>query len=170
MEEQTWKSHAFTLLVFAGTVVLCSIFFILGMLVGHAQGQKAASAAAAPPPVAEDTKTVPKDEMPELTFYDAVRKTEPERAPDPAPEAPPDVKSKPEESINFQIGAVRKVVDAERLLEQVKKQGFHAFILSPSADDPNPYFRVQVGPVGPAQAQETKKNLEAVGYQPILKR
>ena len=33
MEEQTtWKGHTFTLLVFTGIVVLCSIFFILGML------------------------------------------------------------------------------------------------------------------------------------------
>ena len=40
MEDQaSWKSHSFTLLVFTGIVVLCSIFFILGMLVGRTQGQ-----------------------------------------------------------------------------------------------------------------------------------
>ena len=40
MEEQTtWKGHSLTLLVFAGIVALCSIFFILGMLVGRQQGQ-----------------------------------------------------------------------------------------------------------------------------------
>ena len=42
MEDQTsWKGHTFTLLVFTGIVVLCSIFFILGMLVGRAQGPEA---------------------------------------------------------------------------------------------------------------------------------
>ena len=48
MEEQTtWKGHSLTLVVFAGIVVLCSIFFILGMLVGRQQGQKIASIATA---------------------------------------------------------------------------------------------------------------------------
>jgi hypothetical protein len=44
MEDQTsWKGHTFTLVVFTGIVVLCSIFFILGMLVGRAQAQKLVS-------------------------------------------------------------------------------------------------------------------------------
>jgi cell division protein FtsN len=47
MEETTtsWKNHSFTLLVFGGIVVLCSIFFVLGMLVGRTQGQKIAETA-----------------------------------------------------------------------------------------------------------------------------
>ena len=51
-EQTSWKGHTFTLLVFTGIVVLCSIFFILGMLVGRDQGQKIASSAA--PAQAED--------------------------------------------------------------------------------------------------------------------
>ena len=48
MEEQTtWKGHTFTLLVFTGIVVLRSIFFIFGMLVGRAEGQKIAGAGGA---------------------------------------------------------------------------------------------------------------------------
>ena len=47
MDEQvTWKGHSFTLLVFAGIVFLCSIFFVLGMLVGRGQGKSAAESAA----------------------------------------------------------------------------------------------------------------------------
>jgi cell division septation protein DedD len=170
MEEQTWKSHAFTLVVFTGTVVLCSIFFILGMLVGHAQAQKPAAAAAAQPAAATDDTPVPKEESPEFTFYDSVKKAEPERVPEPLPEPPVEAQPAPENSINYQIGAVRRANDAERLLEQVKKQGFKAFILAPPPDDPNPYFRVQVGPVTPVQAQQVRRDLEAKGYQPILKR
>jgi len=47
MEETTtsWKNHSFTMLVFGGIVVLCSIFFVLGMLVGRSQGQKIAEIA-----------------------------------------------------------------------------------------------------------------------------
>ena len=46
MDEQvSWKGQSFTLFVFGGIVFLCSIFFVLGMLVGRGQGEKAAEAA-----------------------------------------------------------------------------------------------------------------------------
>jgi cell division septation protein DedD len=47
MEETTtsWKNHSFTLLIFGGIVVLCSIFFVLGMLVGRNQGRQMAEMA-----------------------------------------------------------------------------------------------------------------------------
>ena len=59
MEESTsWKNHSFTLLIFGGIVIVCSIFFALGMLVGRSQGQRIAEIAfaeeAASKPAAED--------------------------------------------------------------------------------------------------------------------
>jgi hypothetical protein len=43
MEETTsWKNHTFTLLIFGGIIVLCSIFFTLGMVVGRSQGRQLA--------------------------------------------------------------------------------------------------------------------------------
>ena len=60
--EQSWKGHTFTLLVFAGIVVLSSIFFMLGMLVGKAQGQKLASAAPAAAAAKADAKPATKEE------------------------------------------------------------------------------------------------------------
>jgi cell division protein FtsN len=47
MEENitSWKSHGFTLMIFVGIVVLSSIFFVLGMLVGRNQGKHAAEVA-----------------------------------------------------------------------------------------------------------------------------
>jgi len=65
MDEQvSWKGQSFTLLVFGGIVFLCSVFFVLGMLVGRGQGKSAAEAAtvtaaakAAAPDVREDTKS-----------------------------------------------------------------------------------------------------------------
>jgi cell division protein FtsN len=196
MEDQTttWKGHTFTLLVFTGIVVLSSIFFILGMLVGRAQGQKIASTT----PTADilkadaksDAKPEPKDDKPNFTFYDSVKKEQPavlEPAPkkppettivaeqsakaSPTPPPPPPVTSKPENVLNYQIGAVRKSADAEKLLETVKSKGFKAFILAPPANDPNPFFRVQVGPFSDAiQAEDAKQKLETAGYKPILKK
>jgi len=79
MEDQTsWKGHTFTLIVFTGIVVLCSIFFILGMLVGRTQGQKLALAASVSAAAKSDAaRPVPReDSRPDLTFFDSVKKTE----------------------------------------------------------------------------------------------
>ena len=192
MEEQTtWKGHSFTLLVFTGIVVLCSIFFILGMLAGRAEGQKLnASVSGGAASKSEAKAAAPKDDKPDFTFYESVKKEEPsasQRAapakPDPEPLAaappkktspapePSSAPAAPEKLVNYQIGAVRKPVDAEKLLNDVKKRGFRAFILAPPAGEANPYFRVQVGPFADLlEAQEVKKKLEGAGYQPILKK
>jgi len=189
MEEQTtWKGHTFTLLVFAGIVVLCSIFFILGTLVGRAQGLKIASTAAASALSKMDAKPAPNEDRPDFTFYDSVKREQPAALqPTPAPPdvppaldppakaehkpEPPEVRSKLENLVNYQIGAVRKQGDAEKLLSQLKKKGFRAFILAPPPADRNPFFRVQVGPFAdPVEAQNMKKKLEVAGYRPIIKK
>jgi cell division septation protein DedD len=200
MEDQTsWKSHTFTLLVFTGIVVLCSIFFILGMLVGRTQGQKLAFAVSANAPAKADAKTAAKEESrPDLTFYDSVRQSDPPSLEPPAivkiepavpepPKAPrfPKIADPekapaageaepprtPEKVLNYQIGAVRKSGDADKLLAEVKKKGFKAFILAPAPDDANPYFRVQVGPFADMlEADDARKKLASAGYQPILKK
>lgn len=180
MEEQTtWKGHSLTLLVFVGIVVLCSIFFILGMLVGRQQGQKFASIAAAEAAPKENT-AAPKEEKPQLTFFESVEKEKqpasleppPTVSPAPAPDPPKKLElERPASIINYQIGAVRKSSDADKLLDEVKKKGFKAFILAPPSEDPNPFFRVQVGPFSNViEAGEARKKLEAVGYKPILKK
>ncbi len=201
MEDQTsWKGHTFTLLVFTGIVVLCSIFFILGMLVGRAQGQKLVTNAPVASSAKNEAKSAPKDEKPDLSFYDSVKKEEsaalkpalkPDLIPDAdaaetpkekkagavraaaethAPEPAPSNPS-PSKVVNYQIGALRKAADAQKLLAEVKKKGFKAFILAPPEDDRNPYFRVQVGPFSDViEAQEAKKKLEDAKYQPILKK
>ncbi len=185
MEEQaSWKSHSFTLLVFTGIVVLASIFFILGMLVGRAQAQKPAPASASAASRL-DAKTAPKEEKPELTFYESVKKEDAPAlrpiAPRPDPPVPEKEKARtiepeaapppPAHALNYQIGAFPKSPSAEKLLDAVKKKGFRAFILAPAADDSKPLFRVQVGPfTDTLDAEAAKKKLEAAGYQPILKK
>src|SRR5579864_8531305 len=94
MEEQTtWKGHTFTLLVFTGIVVLCSIFFILGMLVGRAEAQKVAGTDPGGASAKNEAKAAPKEDKQDLSFYESVRKEEPPALqpapakPDPAPPA-----------------------------------------------------------------------------------
>src|SRR3954470_8917524 len=90
MDEQVgWKGQSFTLLVFAGIVFLCSIFFALGMLVGRSQGQKIASAAIAEAEAKRAAAiTAPKQDEPELTFYRRVEDSSPPaQSLDPDPES-----------------------------------------------------------------------------------
>jgi cell division septation protein DedD len=162
-EQTTWKGHAFTLVVFAGIVVLCSIFFILGMLVGRAQGQKIALATVAK--TAAEGVAEPESKSgaaPELTFYESVKKNEP------APLEPPPPSSN---VINFQIGAFRQPADAEKLLDELKRKAFRGFILAPAPGDPNPLFRVQAGPYNDdGEVQAVKLRLESAGYEPMIKK
>jgi cell division septation protein DedD len=181
MEDQTtWKGHSLTLLVFGGIVALCSIFFVLGMLVGRQQGQKFAALAAAEAAPKADVKAEPEDETPELTFFESVereraplalepaREPDPPRRPAPAPKAAP---ARPANAINYQIAAVKKSADADKLLAAVKKKGFKAFILAPPPGDRNPFYRVQVGPFSDGVAAEgVRKDLEKAGYKPILRK
>jgi cell division septation protein DedD len=218
MEEQpSWKNHTFTLMVFGGIVVLCAIFFTLGMLVGRTQSQKIAgvTADAAKSTAAKDSA---KDERPELTFYDSVDKKQPPpleplpgpaaAKPEPAPEdadaadpvdspvvsvparaparatapatPPAPVPAKPAPAVvppardfgNFQIDAFSKSETAERLVEKLKGQGFHAFMLDPVQGDKTPLYRVQVGPVADqVEADALLQKLKTSGYpHPILKK
>jgi cell division septation protein DedD len=190
MEDQTtWRGHTFTLLVFVGIVVLSSIFFILGMLVGRAQGQKTAAAASAGPAVKTDAKPVPKEDDFPGTLYDPPKKDDPVTPPPPLPKAesqigpansakkiepfpdpspPPGARSN---AVNYQIAALTKLSDAEKLVKELKKKAFPAFILAPPGDGASPLFRVLVGPFEDlSEAHDAKKRLEAARYQPILKK
>jgi cell division septation protein DedD len=161
MEQSTWKAQGFTLMVFAGIVILCSIFFVLGMLVGRTQAYKIASAEAVE--AAEKTEGRPASGQPELSFYDAVE-SKPSETPKTAPDPPATV-------INYQIGALSRASDAEKLLGELKEKGFRAFILTPAPADPNPLFRVQVGPFADEQEAElVRRQLEAEKYEPIVKK
>jgi cell division septation protein DedD len=185
MEEQpTWKGHTFTLLIFSGIVVLCSIFFVLGMLVGRTQGQKLATVAAADAAAKNAQKVPSRDERPEMSFYDSGEKKSPvlEPAPAPAPtrvqpepvapapkvEEPPAAPPPSGNVVNFQIGALKTAAAAEQLIATAKKQGFHAFMLTPVSADPNPLYRVQVGPVRDAiEEASVKQKLIGAGYHPM---
>src|SRR5437899_1765104 len=93
MEEQTtWQGHTFTLFVFTGIVVLCSIFFILGMLVGRTQVQKVVGTGTVGTPKKVEAKALPKEDRQDFPCFDSLR-TEDPCALQPAPE--PRKKAKP---------------------------------------------------------------------------
>jgi cell division septation protein DedD len=173
-DQTTWKAHSFTLFVFTGIVVLCSIFFILGMLVGRAQGQKIATVAAAGLDNTNVSKAAAEDATPELKVYESsVGEAKPPALESrPAPPEPAVAPPSPEAIVlNYQVGAFSRSQEAEKLLNEVKKKGFRAFILAPAPGDANPLFRVQVGPFPDmVQAEQAKNRLESAGYRPILKK
>src|SRR5262249_25149254 len=87
------------------------------------------------------------------------------------PRPRPEATSKTVGAVHYQIGALRKSAEADKLVARLKQNGFPAFIVAPPPDDPNPLFRVQVGPFPDAnEAQDIKKKLESEGYQPIVKK
>ena len=185
-DQTTWKGHTFTLMIFGGIVMLCSIFFVLGMLVGHSQGLKMSTVAAAAAPTVtmsdapaakpapkETAKEPAKEDHPDLTFYESVEKKKPQplvAAPPPEPakiEAPAPAAST---GVNFQVSALKKQNDAEKMVADLKKKGFRAFILTPAPNDRAPFYRVQVGPFpDPVEAEAAKQKLEKAGYKPIKK-
>src|SRR5881296_2947715 len=119
MEElSSWKGHSFTLLVFAGSVVLCSIFFILGMLVGRTQGQRLAETA-----LSETRAKAAASEQ--KTSGIVLREASPPTTNAPAPhhEDTPAAAN----VINFQVGAVGTSNAADKLLNEVQTRGFPAF-------------------------------------------
>ena len=187
MEESvSWKGHSFTLLVFAGIVVLCSIFFVLGMLVGRTQGQRAAEAAfeahaAKHAAAAEEQKREeiadpeppPKvDAAPSpLPQEEPVKPPPKPTAPPPPPRPVPAPPPAPGNSIHLQIDAFSRSNAADKLVKEVQAKGFPAFILAPAAGDPAPVYRVQIGPYGTqAEADRVKRKLESFGYKPIVKK
>lgn len=182
MEEQTsWKGHAFTLMIFGGIVVLCSIFFVLGMLVGRTQSAKLSTVASAE----AATKPAIKDQVEPESFKEDLPLPEKSTRFDPAPmkpapetplrakklEAAPAPKVEDEAAaprpvtINLQISALGKQSEAEKLVDDLKKKGFRAFMLTPAPNDPKPYYRVQVGATDRIEAESLKQKLEAAGYK-----
>jgi len=176
-ETVSWKGHSFTLFVFAGIVALCSIFFVLGMLVGRTHGQRAGEA----PVTATRTKTSAQAATDAPAAVDSApahnrREEVVEKAAPPA--EPPALESHaalqtdpPANVIHYQIGAVARRDAAEKLLIDVRKRGFPAFILAPSPGDSSPLYRVQVGPyANEVEAEMAKRKLESLKYKPLIKK
>jgi len=181
-EPASWKGHSFTLLVFGGIVVLCSIFFVLGMLVGRNQGQRIAEIAAADEANKKTTQVQQATEtlnFPTATTeakkdFELVPAAPPPPAPDPEPAVPAPSPVEPTavvDKVFLQILATKDSKEAERARDKVQSKGFRALILPPKAGDKDAYHRVQVGPYDSAtEADLAKKELEGQGYRDVFRK
>jgi cell division protein FtsN len=177
-EETTWTCDIPTLLVFTGIVVLSSTFFILGILVGRTQGQKIAGAGPGGTPTKVEARASPKKDKQDFTFWkDDPLLLQPIPEPlkkakrKPAPELPGQARATATNVVNYQVVAVHKSAEADKLLEELRKKGFPAFIVTPAEGAADGWYRVQVGPFHDLlEAQDAKKKLEREGYEPILKK
>src|SRR5436190_7185340 len=184
-ESPSWKGHGFTLLVFGGIVVLCSIFFVLGMLVGRNQGQRIAENAAANEGTRK-TAAQPLPDAPPLEFFNRTKEPIPDdtleprptppATPDgsvPAPATPPEpepaaLKEPVPDKVYLQILATKDPKAAERERTKVQSKGFRALILPPKPDDTDAWFRVRVGPYDTkAEATMAMQELQSQGYTDV---
>lgn len=99
MDEQvSWKGQSFTLLVFGGIVFLCSVFFVLGMLVGRGQGKSAAESAVVNTAVKAADSDTSKDSKSTIAPYESIttsKETYKEVIPSPTREPEPAKSSAP---------------------------------------------------------------------------
>jgi cell division protein FtsN len=179
-EATTWKNHTFTLLIFGGIIVLCSIFFVLGMVVGRNQGRQIAERAfqereakRTPADIGEDTLKLnyfkqttgekpginwqpTPDPPPAPRQESAARPT----TPPPKPPAPP----APARGSYFQVFSSQNEKQAKAELKKVRLKGFEANILEGSKDNKK-WFRVVAGPYKESELSLAKKDLAAKGYK-----
>jgi cell division septation protein DedD len=88
----------------------------------------------------------------------------------PKPEREESAAVPPPVTINVQVVALNKQSDAEKVVDNLKKKGFRAFMLTPAPGDRNPFYRVQVGAADQIEAESVKRKLEAAGFKPIVKK
>jgi cell division protein FtsN len=184
----SWKGHSFTLLVFGGIVVLCSIFFVLGMLVGRNQGQRIAEMAAADEVTRKSAPQPLPDPQP-LDFFNETTAPTPDDTlqPRPEPPAPPEgsvpapartpepeqpaLKEPVAPKVYLQILATKDPKEADQALAKVQLKGFRALIQLPKPEDKEPFFRVQVGPYDTsAEAAVAKAELLSQGYSGVFQK
>jgi cell division septation protein DedD len=200
MDDQgSWKGHSFTLIIFIGIVILCSIFFVLGIVVGRGQVQHSAESASANPSVkntAGDSHGAPQIEKIDSSASAASAVKDTVIVVDPAPETPkadpPPAKSaaktkvaaepppapatdrpapRPsgDKMIYLQVGAFEQPAAANKEVDDLRKKGFHALI--ENSDGPKKLYRVQVGPFSNnADVDIARRKLEALGYKQPMKK
>ena len=167
-------------------VVLFSVFFSLGYIVGKsvspASTLAAQPASSMPAPSSELPSPLPRAEPPRET-----PSTRPAELP-PAVESPAPAAAEPvaastkapaadakaaapalvAREMHLQLAAVRVRDDAELMVQNVKKKGYPVMLNSDTRDG---WYRVLVGPFTDERAaQEMKAMLERDGFKSILKR
>jgi len=166
--------------IFFAVVIVCSVFFTMGYLLGKstATGGRteivgstsiAGSAAGKPSAVAK----VPEAPAPAPSSDSqaTVSNSAPTNAPaatsaSPVPPAT-EIKSSPSGTFMVQVAAVSKQEDADILKSALQKKQYPVFVANSTADA---LYHVQVGPFSNQQDADTMRNrLSADGYNAIVK-
>jgi len=194
MEETTsWKNHTFTLLIFGGIIVLCSIFFTLGMVVGRSQGRQLAETDFQERENKKSPAEVAGDNF-QLNYFDETTGDNPDLTLKPTPPRPaapapgkeekvasskpetvraatPPTPSKPPATTTatryLQVAATRSDKQADEELKKVRSKSFEAKILIQN-DDKGKLYRVVVGPYKESEVSLAKKDLQAKGYKGVF--
>jgi|SRR5688572_20085248 len=163
MEETTsWKNHSFTLLVFGGIVVLCSIFFVLGMLVGRNQGKRIAEMAYAEQEANKPVATTVTDEF-KLSYDSETTEDEPQ----PSPEPPPP----PVASISAPVTSGASTTARPKATEDKAAVAKPPTTRTPASDSKPPEKTVLLqitSTKNEKQAREELKKVESNGFRPRM--
>jgi DedD protein len=166
--------------IFFAVVIVCSVFFTMGYLLGKSTAtggrteivgstSTAGSAAGKPSAVAK-VPEVPAP-APSSDAQAAVSNSPSTNAPaaTSASAVPPatEIKSSPSGTFMVQVAAVSKQEDADILKSALQKKQYPVFVANSTADA---LYHVQVGPFSNQQDADTMRNrLSADGYNAIVK-
>jgi cell division septation protein DedD len=94
---------------------------------------------------------------------------EPPAHTDPAPVSSP-VATSSSSVFRVQLAAMKTMVEAQAVVDKLKRKGFEAFVVPPKSSS-DAYYRVQMGDFSDrAAAQEVILKLQQAGERPVLKR
>lgn len=168
--------------IFFGVVIICSVFFTMGYLLGKSTATgghteivgstpSGGSAAGKPSAVAKTPEApapAPSTDAQAAVPNPAAGTTPVTAATNPAPAAAPtEIKASPNGTFMVQVAAVSKQEDADILKSALQKKQYPVFVANSTADA---LFHVQVGPFSNQQDADTMRNrLSSDGYNAIVK-
>ena len=169
--------------IFFALVIICSVFFTMGYLLGRStnaggkteivsSGPTNGSAAGKPSGKNSDANSQNSfASNPDTSTKNTASQPQPTPSPTPAPTRTPD-QSNPTNfaggSYMVQVAAVSKHEDAEILVSALQKKQYPVFIANVPGD---PLFHVQVGPFSdPKEAESMRNKLSSDGYNAIVKK
>jgi DedD protein len=165
--------------IFFALVIVCSVFFTMGYLLGRstATGSQTqivgtttttGSSAGKPSAVNKAPDTPPPAASPNAQNQTATTGASAASSGQPgSSNAPTEIKANPAGTYTVQVAAVSKKEDADILVSALLKKQYPAFSASSNADA---LFHVQVGPfVDPKDAETMRSKLAGDGYNAIVK-
>jgi DedD protein len=165
--------------LFFALVVVCSVFFTMGYLLGRSTsngsrteivGTVITGGSAAGKPSAinkpQDTPPAASQPIPVQPTTSPSSASAPSAAPANS-SAPTEIKANPNGTYTVQVAAVSKQEDAEILVAALRKKQYPVFMAGASGDA---LFHVQVGPFSdPKDAETMRSRLANDGYNAIVK-